>query len=301
MELAPACESMRSPGKRVICRADCVTVLPMTLSDHLAVPDARIDLGCAALCIALDEYPQLDVAKYLDRLDLHADRVRQMSSNDAADERLAALAQHLFHDEGFAGNAADYYDPRNSYLNEVLDRRTGIPISLSVVYMEVGRRLGLSIDPISFPTHFLLRVTVDRMDIVVDPFNKAAVLDRDTLIEHLEPMFGGRLQAEEQLPAALASVSRREVIARMLRNLKAIYLSEKDWHRALRVVERLIQVHPQLAEEIRDRGQLYALLECPQAAVDDFERYLALRPDAQDAAQVATRMAALRGRAARLN
>jgi len=285
----------------MIYMADCATVLPMTLSDHLAVPDARIDLGGAALCIALDEYPQLDVARYLARLEAHADAARQLSFTDAEEERLAALAQHLFHDEGFSGNATDYYDPRNSYLNDVLERRTGIPISLSIVYMEVGQRLGLSIDPISFPTHFLLRVTIDRMDIVVDPFNKAAVLDRDTLIQHLLPMFGGRQQAEEQLPAALASVPRREVIARMLRNLKSIYLSTKDWDRALRVVDRLVQVHPQRAEEIRDRGQLYALLECPQAAVGDFERYLTLRPDAQDAAQVETRMAALRGRAARLN
>jgi regulator of sirC expression with transglutaminase-like and TPR domain len=275
--------------------------MPMTLSDYLAVPDAQIDLGAAALCIALDEYPQLDVAQYLARLEVHSETVRQLSSNDAQDARLAALAQHLFHDEGFSGNSADYYDPCNSYLNDVLERRTGIPISLSIVYMEVGRRLGLSIEPISFPTHFLLRVTIERMDIVVDPFNKAAVLDRGTLIQHLVPVFGGPQQAEEQLPAALASVPRREVIARMLRNLKSIYLSAKDWVRALRVVDRLVQVHPQLAEEIRDRGQLYALLECPQAAVDDFERYLALRPDARDVAQIETRMAALRGRAARLN
>ena len=273
----------------------------MTLSDLLAVPDARIDLGGAALCIALDEYPQLDVAQCRARLEAHADAARQLFSDDAEDARLAALAQHLFHNEGFSGNAAEYYDPRNSYLNDVLERRTGIPISLSVVYMEIGQRLGLSIEPISFPTHFLVRVTIEQMDVVVDPFNKAAVLDHGTLIQHLMPVFGGRQQAEEQLPAALASVPRREVVARMLRNLKAIYLSAKDWSRALRVVDRLVQVHPQHAEEIRDRGQLYALLECPQAAVDDFERYLTMRPDAQDAAQVETRMAALRGRAARLN
>ena len=282
----------------------------MTLKDYLAQPDAQIDLAGAALCLAADEYPQLDVAHYMGCLDAHAEAVRQLLRDDASnpsqlesktDAILEALAGHLFQAEGFSGNAADYYDPRNSFLNEVLERRIGIPITLSIVYLEVGQRLGLSISPISFPTHFLVRVTVGQMDIIVDPFNKGAVLDHDTLIQHLMPMLGGRDRAEACLPTALANVPRREVIARMLRNLKAIYVSREDWPRALRIVDQLVSVYPDLAGEIRDRAQLYAMLECPQAAIDDYERYLNLQPDAGDAAQIEAKIAALRNQASRLN
>ena len=279
----------------------------MTLDELIASPDAQIDLAGAALCLAADEYPGLDAAHYMHCLSAHAEAVRRLLPDVTSagawppEVVLEALARHLFQTEGFSGNTSDYYDPRNSYLNEVLDRRIGIPISLSLVYMEVGQRLGLSIEPISFPMHFLVRVKVGQMGIIVDPFNRGAVLDDDELIQQLIPVLGDRQRAEAYLPRALAHVPRREVIARMLRNLKAIYLSRKDWPRALRIVDQLIRVDPAQADEIRDRGHLYVALECAQAAFDDYERYLSLRPDAQDAAQIRTKMAALRKLVSRLN
>ena len=279
----------------------------MTLNDFISKPDPQIDLAAAALCLALDEYPRLDVGHYMDCLAAHADAVRQLldaidsSSEPQPGAILDALAQHLFESEGFSGNATDYYDPRNSFLNEVLDRRIGIPLTLSIVYMEVGQRLGLSISPISFPTHFLVRVRIGELDIVVDPFNKGRVLSNDTLIQQLIPLLGDRERAEDFLPAALANVPRREVIARMLRNLKAIYVSGKDWSRALRISNHLLDVDPQQSNELRDRAHLYAALECPQAALEDYGRYLRQQPDAQDAAQIEARMIALRRQAARIN
>ena len=279
----------------------------MTLNDFISQPDPQIDLAGAALCLALDEYPRLDVGHYMDCLAAHADAVRRLlDATDSSSEPqpgavLDALAQHLFESEGFSGNATDYYDPRNSFLNEVLDRRIGIPITLSIVYMEVGQRLGLSISPISFPTHFLVRIKVDDLDLVVDPFNKGGVLSNDTLIEHLTALLGSRARAEEYLPTALANVPRREDIARMLRNLKAIYVSGEDWSRALRISNQLLDVDPAQSNELRDRGHLYAALECPQAALDDYEHYLRLQPDAQDAAPIRAKMLALRRQASRIN
>ena len=282
----------------------------MNLNDLLARPDSQIDLAAVALHLAADEYPGLDAAHYMQRLGAHAAAVRELIDDAMQDSSppegppgvvLEALARHLFQRQGFSGNAAEYYDPRNSFLNEVLDRRIGIPITLSIVYLEVGQRLGLSISPISFPTHFLLRVDIGQMDIVVDPFNRGAVLDNDKLIAHLIAFLGDRERAEAYLPKALASVPRREVVARMLRNLKAIYVSRKDWTRALRVTDQLLCVEPEQAGEIRDRGHIYVALECAQAAFDDFERYLSLRPDADDAAQIESRMVALRKQVARLN
>ena len=280
----------------------------MTFNDFLAEEDSQINLASVALCVAADEYPHLDVAHYLDCLAAHALAVQQLLRDGGAEPAQAApgaildaLARHLFQIEGFSGNAVDYYDPRNSFLNEVLDRRIGIPITLSIVYLEVGQRLGLSIAPISFPAHFLLRVHVGKMAIVVDPFNKGAVLGNETLIQHLLPFFTDRAQAEAYLPRALADSPRREVVARLLRNLKAIYASGKDWMRALRISDQLVGIDPGQAHEIRDRGLIYAELECPQAAVEDFERYLNLQPEARDLALISAKMATLRKKIARLN
>ena len=280
----------------------------MTFNDFLNQQDSQIDLAAVALCVAADEYPQLDVAHYMESLAAHAVAVKQLLSDDGVGPAQAepgavldALARHLFLVEGFSGNAADYYDPRNSFLNEVLDRRIGIPITLSIVYLEVGQRLGLSISPISFPAHFLLRVQVGEMEIVVDPFNKGTVLGNDTLIQYLVPLFGDRQRAEAYLPQALLAVPRREVVARMLRNLKAIYASKKDWVRALRISDQLVSVDPSQAQENRDRGYIYAELECPQAAFEDLERYLHLQPDAPDVTQIRRKMATLRAQISRIN
>jgi regulator of sirC expression with transglutaminase-like and TPR domain len=280
----------------------------MTFNDYLAQADPQLDLAAVALCIAADEYPHLDVAHYMECLAAHAIAVEQLlreSGTDPAQAEpgaiLQALADHLFRDEGFSGNTADYYDPRNSFLNEVLDRRVGIPITLSIIYLEVGQRLGLSISPISFPAHFLLRVRVDKMDIVVDPFNNGAVLGTETLIQHLMPFFDDHERAAAYLPHALADSPRREVVARMLRNLKAIYASKKDWVRALRMSGQLISVDPSQAHEFRDRGHFYDELECPQAAFEDLERYLSAQPDASDVALIKAKMAVLRKQISRIN
>ncbi|MCB1743731.1 MAG: tetratricopeptide repeat protein [Gammaproteobacteria bacterium] len=289
----------------------------MTLLEYVARPAGDIDLARAALLLARDEYPDLDIEHYLVRLDDLARDVavslfgplEPAALDTALRTRLdqdpgtviAALADRLFEHEGFNGNTGDYYDPRNSFLNDVLERRTGIPITLSIVYMAVARRLGLDVAPISFPSHFLVRVNVKRMDLVVDPFNAGTLLNRESLIQHLVRLFGDRGTAEAYLPQALISVPANEVVARMLRNLKAIYISRKVWDRALSMADQLVRLDPSQAHELRDRGQLYEVLECPQAALDDYRRYLEQQPDASDAAAIQRRMVEVGKLVSRLN
>ncbi|HXG19987.1 MAG TPA: transglutaminase-like domain-containing protein [Methylomirabilota bacterium] len=250
-------------------------------------PNDDFDLAEASLLIAQEEQPTLDVQAYLQRLDALAEAVRtRLPETPDANAIITQLNTFLFQEEKLTGNAGDYYDPRNSFLNEVLDRKTGIPITLSVIYMEVGRRLGLSLVGVGFPGHFLVKCTGADGDTVLDPFHGGAVLTQEQLELRLRKMYGDGNPFLAQLPQLLAPVSKRDILVRMLRNLKGIYLQRNDFSRALQAIDRIVLVNATLAEEFRDRGAVHQRLGHVQAATQDFKRYLQMAPQAQDAAAI---------------
>ena len=264
-------------------------------------PDDGLDIASVALALATDAYPDLDPGVYLAWLDATAEAIA-----DAANlamplpERLAMLDRQLFEVEGFTGNRGDYFDPRNSFLNDVIERRTGIPITLSVVYLEVGWRLGLPLVPVSFPAHFLVASTGARR-VFIDPFNRGARVASADLVARLASIAGGREQARRLLPHATAPASRREVAMRILRNLRQIHAERQDCDRMLVVSNRMVALDPNDAAALRERGHVLARLECYQAAWHDYRHYLRLAPFAEDAADIRARVERLRPVATRLN
>jgi regulator of sirC expression with transglutaminase-like and TPR domain len=268
-------------------------------ADLLAREDEGVDLAEAALLIACEEYPDLDVRGYLGQLDGMALELRQKLAEEPRPERaVMALNRYLFQEQGFRGNTESYYDPRNSYLNEVLDRRVGIPITLSTVYIEVARRAGVSVEGVGLPGHFIVRVNVPGRGVLIDPFHCGALLSEKDCQERLDRIFSGRVKVG---PKMLVGCGFRDMIERMLRNLKAIYVKDQDYPRALKVVELLLRVNPESAEDRRDRGVLYAALDCYGLAVRDLEDYLARVPRTTEAEELLTRIAVLRHKAARVN
>lgn len=272
-----------------------------TWHDIARLPAERINLAEAALVIAAEEYPDLDVRTYLKRIDdMAADLRKRLRADIGPTDTLRALNRYLFEELGYAGNADDYYDPRNSYLNELIDRRLGIPITLSVLYIEVGQRLGLTLAGVSFPGHFLVKCTLRDGAVVIDPYAKGESLGIRDLQQRLRTLSGVDVAPEAVMPM-LAAADPREILARMLRNLKEIYKQRGDHARALAVAEQLVVLMPGAAIEIRDRGMLYEAMECFRAALVDLETYLRLNPEAEDARAVRARIRALRTRASRLN
>jgi len=242
------------------------------------------DLAEAALLIAQEEQPELDVATYLQRLDALATKVRaRLPEPQTPTAILTQLNELLFQEERLSGNATDYYDPRNSFLNEVLDRKIGIPITLSVIYMEVGRRLGMNIVGVGFPGHFLVKYAGPDGEVILDPFQGGATLTQEQLAQKLRDMYGEGNPFLGQLAQLLTPASKREILVRMLRNLKGVYLQQNDFSRALNAIERIVLVDPTLATEFRDRGAVHQRLGQLQAATQDFRRYLQMEPRAQDA------------------
>jgi regulator of sirC expression with transglutaminase-like and TPR domain len=267
------------------------------LIDMVARPEDEVDLARASLLVACDEYPQLEVDLYLQRLDTMADTVRGRlgASPEAA---IAGLNRVLFEEEGFRGNTREYYDPRNSFLNDVLDRRTGIPISLSTVYIAVGRRAGVDVHGVGLPGHFVVRVSAGGGDALVDPFNGGTVLTPQDCQDRLDRIYGGRVRVAADM---LAPCPPRSVLSRTVRNLKAIYLKADDQERALRTAELLVLLNPGAVEEVRDRGLVLAALECYALAATDLEAYVAAAPQAPETPQLRAKIAELRHKAARLN
>jgi regulator of sirC expression with transglutaminase-like and TPR domain len=267
-----------------------------------AGPESDIDLVEAALLIAAHEYPGLDVAAYQSRMDRIALTLRDRLRRDIGPtEAILALNRYLFDELGFQGNALDYYDPRNSFLNEVLDRKLGIPITLALIYVEVGRRIGLALHGVSFPGHFLVKCPARNGVLVLDPYARGASLSLDDLQQRLRALRGGATPPADIARHMLAAAGRKDILARMLRNLKSIYLERRDPARALSAADRVIALEPRAAEEYRDRAAIYLELECFRAALSDFRNYLMLRPRADDAAFVQRRVVELQQIAARLN
>lgn len=267
------------------------------LSALVAGGERDIDLARASLLVACEEYPGLDVNAYLDRIDAMAGVLRgRLAASPAA--AVGALNRVLFEEEGFRGNAREYYDPRNSFLNDVLDRRTGIPITLSTVYIAVGRRAGVSVDGVGLPGHFLVRVTTAAGDALVDPFHLGVVLTEKDCQDRLDRIYAGRVRLG---PDMLAPCPPRAMLSRLVRNLKAIYVKEGDGERALRAADLLVLLNPGAAEEVRDRGLLLAALECYALAARDLEAYVRGAPHAPGTEQMRARAADLRHKASRLN
>jgi regulator of sirC expression with transglutaminase-like and TPR domain len=262
-------------------------------------PDATIDLAKAALLIAKEEYPGLEIGRYLSTLDRMAAEVRRRVSSTQDPHRLiAGLNEYLFQEQGFHGNVEEYYDPRNSFLNDVLDRRTGIPISLSAVYLEVGRRLGLRLHGVGMPGHFLVKYLGADEEIVIDPFHGGAFLSPAGCQRILDQIYEGKIPFEPQFLAALGT---RQILARMLNNLKAIYVARQEYMKALGVVERLLILEPEAPSEIRDRGLLSCQLKRFARALEDLEQYLRLASDAEDAGVIRDHLRSIRQRVASLN
>lgn len=250
-------------------------------------PDRDINLLDAAMLVARDEYPELDVAHYDALWSTHTDAVRtRLPENAGSEQRLMLLNRYLFEEQGFSGNHDAFYDPRNSYINDVLDRRLGIPLSLALVQMELARRLEVPLEGVSFPGHFLVRLQVEGGLLVLDPYHQGRSVDVDELKQRASPHLGNIQVDDQQLLQMLEPASHRMIVVRMLRNLKGLYMEQEDWEKALRCADRLVRVAPNNAEAVRDRGALYHRLGHVDAARPDLMRYLELAPDAEDSEQM---------------
>jgi regulator of sirC expression with transglutaminase-like and TPR domain len=294
----------------------------MTPIDYFATlvspPDDGEDLPLTetALAIAQVVDPSLDLATVQSDIDrLAATLKARLPADSGQVHKLRLLNRYFFHELGFAGNVNDYYDPANSYMPLVLERRRGIPISLAVLLMEIGQQIGLPLRGVSFPGHFLVKLKVRAGDLYLDPMTGDS-LSREQLEERLSEFLEAldrdrtdegtsrriaRESVDLALMQALREATSREIIARMLRNLKGIYHGRQDYAHLLEVQTRLVVLLPDAHEELRDRGLVYAQLECPRAAVDDLERYLVMEPDAPEADEVRKTVDVLREASGKLN
>jgi regulator of sirC expression with transglutaminase-like and TPR domain len=253
-------------------------------------PERQVDLASAALLIALDEYPALDIQKYLREIDAMASVIRSeidFSVGTRTMETIEKLNRFLFRSKGFRGNTEDYYDPRNSYLNEVLERRLGIPITLSLVFMEVGKRLGLRLEGVGMPGHFIVKCLHNGWEVFVDPFNQGEILLEDECRKRLELQYGTGFQFSRSF---LDSVSKHQILTRMLANLKGIYLQREEFRKALGAIEKIVFINPESHSEIRDRAAVHFKLNNLSYALADWLRYLEMQPNAADAAEVKNQM-----------
>jgi regulator of sirC expression with transglutaminase-like and TPR domain len=244
--------------------------------------DRMVDLGQAALLIAQEDCPGLEVRPYLKKLDELARGASAATHGLAPEEATAALVEHLFVKEGFRGNEDNYYDPRNSYLNEVLDRRLGIPITLSLVGMEVARRLRLPLVGVGLPGHFVLRYSA-RGEIIFDPFRGGRRLSLEDCRELVARVSGETFPLR---PEHLRSATKLEILIRILRNLKSAHMRADDLPRALAAVERIMILDPEDHSEIRERGTILARMGLTTKALVDLETYIRLEPDAHDSDEV---------------
>lgn len=270
----------------------------MTHREELSVltsaPDAEVPLDRAALVFAQEEYPGLDVQSYLDRLDaMAAELAADIDLEAGPRDALGELSAYLFERQGFRGNEDDYDDPRNSYLNDVLDRRLGIPISLSVVYLAVAHRLGLEVKGVGLPGHFIVKYETPDETLFVDPFHGGRFISRDECFRLAERALGRRVARTDAL---LAAATNRQILTRMLYNLKAVYLKRGEFRKALGISELILAVFPWDLDEIRDRGMLHHRLHEYAAARRDLDLYLRYRSDARDADAVRRTLEAIRSR-----
>jgi len=284
---------MGKPGHAVLCEAFAALAGPQ-------VGDENIDLVRAALTIARTEYPELDIESYVSRVDELA-RLAEASISDVGDavQTIAALNHTLFDEAGLRGNREEYYDPRNSFLNDVLDRGLGIPITLALIYMEVGRRLGFPLFGVGMPGHFLLKhYDIDGRETLVDCFNGGELLSPQDCQRRLDEIYSGQMTLRPEL---LFAVSRRQILTRILSNLKAVHLSTRNFRKALPLVDLVLVIYPRSPEDVKQRALLRHSLGQTSGAVEDLEQYLKMSPDASDADEIRQTALSLRRMLALMN
>ena len=255
-------------------------------------PEPLLDLTEASLVIALEEYPWIEVERYLRQIDTWSEAIRERIDGCREIERvIEEINRFLFEQEGFHGEADDYYDPRAAFMNEVLDRHAGLPIALSIVYIEVSRRLGLPTAGVSLPGRFLVKVSSAGGDILIDPFDEGRVLTAVECQRLLDEVYGGGVRLREH---HLRTYSKREILAKLLSHLKSVYLTHDDLEGALASVDRLLILDDSDPYEVRDRAMMAMQMHRYAAAVESLERYLALVPHAEDRRAILEHIAFLR-------
>ncbi len=261
-------------------------------SELAALDEEAFPLDRAALIMALDEYPELDLQEYLRRLDTLAARAEVLAGEDRNPINvIESINEILFVQEGLRGNSDDYYDPRNSYLNDVLDRKLGIPISLSVIYLEIGRRIDFKIEGVGFPGHFLVKHVSNGKDIVIDPFNLGRILTMNQCQELLDKVFNGSVLVH---PSQFQPMEKRPIMTRMLYNLKGIYTQKEQYQKAISVIDKILMLNPMTPSELRDRGLLYMQTSFFAKALADLESYLTHAVSPEDISNVENHIKMLR-------
>ncbi|MBZ5521119.1 MAG: transglutaminase-like domain-containing protein [Acidobacteriia bacterium] len=264
------------------------------------IEDDQIDLLRAALAMARVEYPLLDVEAYVRQVEQLARRVSAsvMETGDP-EQSIAAVNRVLFDEEMFRGNTVDYYNPRNSFLNDVLDRRLGIPITLALVYMEVSRRAGFPLLGVGFPGHFLLKhYEITGKAFLIDAFERGRVVTEADCQRRLDALYSGELTLQ---PEFLTSVTRRQMLTRILNNLRSVYVSQRNFRKAVEIVDLVLVIYPRSPADVKQRALLRHNLEDYRGALADFEDYVKMLPEASDAEEIRQAARALRRVLASMN
>ncbi len=264
------------------------------------IDDERVDLLRAALTFSRIDEPALDLERYARRVDELAARVAvKIDDPDDPVQIIAALNDVLFGEEMFRGNTVDYYSPRNSFLHHVLDRQLGIPITLALVYMEVARRVAFQLFGVGMPGHFLLKhYDVDGHSILIDAFERGSIVTEDDCRQKLDSIYSGQVALQ---PEFLLPVTRRQMLTRMLNNLRSVYLSQRDFRRAVQVVDLILVIYPRSPEDMKQRAVLRYNLNDFRGALSDFEEYVKMSPDASDAEEIKQTALSLRRSMAMMN
>jgi regulator of sirC expression with transglutaminase-like and TPR domain len=243
-------------------------------------PVQQVRLAEAALYIARDEYPEINIRSYLTLLNEWSVKLKKTAARKPTMARLEILNDLLFEKMQFSGNIDNYYDPKNSFLNHVIDSRKGIPISLSVIYLELAWNLGIDAAGIGFPGHFLVGVNDAGTMLYVDSFYRGRVMTVSDCMEFWNDISEGELEFQESF---LTSISKHQILIRMLRNLKSIYLEQKNYKKLISVLDKLVILNPHIPDEARDRGIIHYQMQAYRLALNDFEHYLSATPESEDA------------------
>lgn len=248
------------------------------------IEDEKIDLIRGALVIARTEYPELDIEEYAGRIESMARKAAALAPDLDPQRALAALNQAVFAEAKLRGNRDNYYDPRNSFLNDVLDRGLGIPITLSIIYMEVASRIGVHLAGVGMPGHFLLKhYGADGQERMIDCFNRGDILSAQDCQTRLDEIYSGDMKMR---PEFLHPISRRQILTRMLNNLKTLYLSTRNFRKALPIADLILVIYPQSSEDLKQRALLRYSMGMHSLAAEDLDAYLKVAPKASDAEDI---------------
>jgi regulator of sirC expression with transglutaminase-like and TPR domain len=264
------------------------------------IEDEQIDLLTSALTIAKLEYPELEVSQYRERVTTLADRVKERASRSTDSlEILGVINEVLYGDEGFRGNVSDYYDPKNSFFNDVLDRKLGIPITLSVLYMEVARRAGVPVFGVGMPGHFLLKFyEIDGRELFLDAYNSGHLLSPEDCQEKLTEIYNGQIPLDAKF---LTPVGKRQILTRMLNNLRSIYMTNRLLKKALAVIDLILVIYPRSSDDVKQRAMLRYQLGFLHGAADELDEYVKMAPEASDADEMKQTAMAIRRTIALMN